>query len=155
MPPEWIAFTGTIIGALIGASVGLITAWLAWIQFKKERVDKIKLIAAEKRLLVYQEAYRKWIDLMWALPKNKEEAGAVAYESQQWWYKNCLYLSSRTRNSFKLACNIVSWYNDLTTAEERRKDMKQVEETGKHIVEDVDLPALTDVDLKRIMEERK
>ena len=154
MAPELIAFIGTVIGALIGASVGLITGWLAWKQFKKERIDRLKQIASEKRLLVYQEAYRKWIDLMWALPKNKEDAGAVAYECQQWWYKNCLYLSSRTRDSFKYTCNVVSWYNDLTDLKDRVKYRKEVEETGRFIVEDVDLPPLTDADIERIVEDR-
>lgn len=153
MEKEWIAFIGTVIGAIIGASVGLTTAWLAWKQYQKERGDKFKLIAAEKRLGVYQDAFTKWVDLMRALPREEDAANQIAYDCQQWWYQNCIYLSPRTRDSFKVACSIVSFFHTLRTAEERRSNREQVEEVGTFISEDVDLPPITGDNIRNLLEE--
>jgi hypothetical protein len=62
----------------------------------------MRLAALDKRLEVHQEAYTLCLNMKANLAKD----GLVdmVQEGQEWWKKNCLYLSADARAAFQLAC---------------------------------------------------
>ncbi len=73
---------------------------------------------------------------------RKEEIGSVSFKCQEWWDKNCLYLSDKSRGAFKTALMLAPTYNQLTSSKDRRKYFDKIMETGDIIIKDVNLPSL-------------
>lgn len=104
----------------------------------------LRLAAADKRLAAHQEAFTLWRRLMSAA--HTEETQALVLECQDWWNKNCLFLSSRARDAFNGAYFAASSHRMLLQS---RSDAATVTENwnyilkaGEEIVAGADLPSL-------------
>ncbi|SDD21533.1 hypothetical protein [Halanaerobium congolense] len=142
----WIAiigFAGTILGVIITIIVQSIIA-------KKDRASQFRLAALEKRLEIHQEAYSLWREMFFNL--HNESIHDIAYKSQEWWYKNCLYLDPKTREAFKKVTLEVSDFYQLNkeNKELKRKSFNNIERLGVLIEQGVDLPPVGEEAIKDI-----
>ena len=103
----------------------------------------------EKRLKAHQEAFSLWRKLLFSLSKP-EERSKIVITGQEWWENNCLYLDEKSRTSFHKSL-ILAWDIDLEVkAEGRTKVFNEINQTGKVLIEGVNLPFISDVDTKEI-----
>jgi len=146
------------LGALI---VAFITTFVQWRIAKKdresrerERKDKFRLAALEKRLEIHQEAFYRWnkiIDLRFEEEPSKRQ---FIFDCQDWYYKNCLYLDSDSRLEFKRCINNVFdfkmyWSNWKSTVKDSKEYnnanallkqiFAQMQNTGEVIAKGVDI----------------
>jgi len=63
--------------------------------------QQLRMAAAERRLQAHQEAFTMWRELVRAV--HHENVGEVVSRCQEWWEKNCLYLSADARTAFRSA----------------------------------------------------
>lgn len=146
------------LGALI---VAIITTFVQWRiankdreSREKERKDKFRLAALEKRLEVHQDAYERWNKLKELRFEEDPEKTGFIFECQDWYYKNCLYLDSDSRLEFKKCINNVfslknrwdSWQGTTKDSGEYHKAndflkliFKQIRNTGNVIARGVDI----------------
>jgi len=135
-----------LIGTILGA---LITTGYQWFWSARERQDKFRLVALEKRLEVHQEGYSIWRKLIFSLNKT-EELSKIVTTGQEWWENNCLYLDEKSRSAFHTSL-ILAWDIDAEVkAEGRTKIFKEINQTGKFLIEGINLPFIADVDTKDI-----
>jgi hypothetical protein len=137
-----------LIGTILGA---LITTGYQWFWSARERQDKFRLAALEKRLEVHQEAFSLWRKLLFSLSKPAE-LSQIVMEGQEWWDNNCLYLDEKSRSSFHKSL-LLAW--DIVPelkAEGKTKIFKEMNQTGKFLIEGVNLPFLGDIESKRVEE---
>ena len=91
------------VGGFIGATLGtMLTGYVVeWYRQK----NRLRLAVIDKRLEVHQEAYTLFVKL-WISTKvgSEEEASDIRDECFEWWAKNCLYLSKKTRQEFAEVC---------------------------------------------------
>lgn len=137
---SWVGFVGAFIGATIPAA-------MQWFLSRRERLERYKLVALEKRLEVHQQAFRIWRELMVSLNKP-DQLAQVVQRGQDWWNDHCLYLDGKSRKSFYSSL-VSGWLIDKSTsASERREIFKEINLTGKHLIEGVSLPFLGDIETK-------
>lgn len=105
---------------------------------------QLRLAAVERRLAAHQEAFTLWRRLLGVV--HTEQVHSVVLECQDWWDKNCLYLSGEARDSFNRAYFAAASHRDLTQA---RADVQHVTsnwdlvmKAGADIVAGVELPSL-------------
>jgi hypothetical protein len=79
-----------------------------------ERKHSLRMAAVNKRLATHQKAYELWIKLLWSV--HSEEASKVAYECQEWWLKNNLYLEPKSREAFRHAYSAASFHKQIVDA---------------------------------------
>lgn len=103
--------------------------------------NQLKLAALDTRLHKHQEAYTLWLNLMWSLYDDKKIGPAVT-NCQNWWNENCLYLGEESRGAFKTALILAGQFRGLIDAKEKRKWFNSINDAGKKIIEDVNLPSL-------------
>jgi len=144
MVEAFIGFLGAILGA------GIVT-FTHWIISKKDRINQLRLAALEKRLSVHQEAYTLWTELFWNL-HNEKDLPNIVMKCQDWWYKNCLYLDPKSRESFKLSCHLAFDFSSIprNNSKLRKDSFKQIRKAGEDIVKGVDLPTIGEYEGKRI-----
>lgn len=75
-------------------------------EFNREIEDlkghhQVRTAAAERRLQVHQEAYTLWNELLHHVHKSTIEE--VVVRCQEWYFKNCLYLSAEANDAFRRA----------------------------------------------------
>jgi len=87
----WVGIGGTLGGALIGS---LTTWFIQWSQNK----EKYQQMAFEKRLQVHQQAYALCGTLLGTTFTKSSTEEAVA-KVGDWYYNNCLYLDSNSREA--------------------------------------------------------
>lgn len=144
--------TAAIFG-LIGTILGvLIATGYQWFWSVRERQDKFRLAALEKRLEVHQEAYTLWLELLWSVSKSDERIEVIS-KGQDWWNKNCLYLDSKSMEAFRKALIVATHFELRETSKERGLAFEKIQEAGKYIAEGVNLPFL-DTDIGKIKEEK-
>lgn len=149
----------SLLGVIVGAFIpSVFKNWAA----KLDRKNQLRLAAIDKRLEVHQEAYTMWRELI-AKVHEPREIGEYVMKCQDWWYKNCLYLSPNARESFKSAYsaafshldfinsrkiilhkpnsneNELSQMNDIII-----KNWQKVIDAGDIIVAGVDLPEINE-----------
>ena len=124
------------LGALIGASIPAIISWNI---SHRERTDRFRLVALEKRMEVHQDAFQIWRKLIFSLNKPKER-DEIVLRGQDWWNKNCLYLDAKSRDSFHSSLILAWGIDNSMSVKERRKEFNEINATGKHLIEGVHLP---------------
>src|SRR5207247_2225035 len=62
---------------------------------------QLRLAAADRRLEAHQEAFTLWAKLV--SHTHQDSISAVVAECQEWWLKNCVYLSLEAREAFSEA----------------------------------------------------
>lgn len=118
--------------------------------------NQLKLAALDKRLEKHQEAFTLWRNLLFSL-RDEDKIGTAIDESQKWWDKYCLYLSDEARAAFHTAIILaVDFRNLLRTDSETIKEwFNKINEAGKKIVEAVNLPPLSEDEIKPITKDEK
>lgn len=113
---------------------------------EKELKYKLSVAALDKRLAAHQEAYALW----WRLVGNatKKEGEKVAFECQEWWVHNSLYLSPDARKAFGQAYHLAFIHHDLLNEHADagliRNNWKTIFEAGETISKSVALPSWGD-----------
>jgi len=70
------------------------------------------LAALDKRLEKHQEAFTLWRNLLFCL-RDEVKIGTAIDESEEWWKKNCLYLSDEARSAFHTALILAVDFRNL------------------------------------------
>ncbi len=128
------AFIG-LIGVIIGSDVTTIPQWII---AKRERADKFRLAALEKRLAIHQEAYAIWLELLNALSEPLNRLNVVV-NAEKWWWKNCLYLDQKSRGAFRESYVLVDNYENYVNDSKEKEVWEKVTKTGEIIVRGVGL----------------
>jgi len=140
-----------LIGVVIGSILTYIIFYLERkdkLRFaKEERVDKFKLAAIDKKLEVYQTAFKFWIELSQNLFAQTEKRITITQNAYEFWKNNCLYLDEDTRNAFRQCISYVNTYDiylqsfrdvDSGDKEKKRKELyevyNQIVNTGNVII---------------------
>lgn len=141
--------------------VAIITTFVQWRIAKKdresrekERLDKFRLAALEKRLEIHQEAFYRWNQMMQLIHKSSEKKSDYLIECQEWYYRNSLYLDDSSRVEFKMCINNVfdyqMYWNNWQQAERGTKAYEdannqlkfifgRIQNTGEIIAKGVDI----------------
>ena len=144
MSPFEIAILTGAIG-LLGILLGSYITNRAQLKIsEKERKDRFKLAALDKRLEVHQEALTLWWNLVGALTKP-EERRKIAHECEEFWKKNCLYLEDKASDEFQ-TCYVLANLWDTCDKE----DKKRIMGVGRYIFRAVELPSLAYKEIERI-----
>ncbi len=105
---------------------------------------QLRLAAVERRLAAHQEAFTLWRRLLGAL--HSEKIHSVVLECQDWWDKNCLYLSAEARDSFNRAYFAATSHRGLTQSRvhthNETSNWDLMMRAGADIVAGVELPSL-------------
>ena len=106
--------------------------------------QQLRLAAVEKRLAAHQEAFTLWRRLI--ASAYDDALGSVVLECQDWWNKNCLYLSAEARDAFNRSYMLAQ---DHRTLAQSNRDLDAVKKysqiifaAGEAIVAGVELPSL-------------
>jgi hypothetical protein len=109
----------------------------------QELKHKLSVAALDKRLAAHQEAYALWWKLVGSA--GKKEGEDVAFECQEWWVHNSLYLGANVRNAFSQAYHAAFVHRDLIDAHSDGKQIKKnweaIRQLGEVIVNEVALPS--------------
>lgn len=116
--------------------------------------QQLRLAAVERRLAAHQEAFTLWRRLV--ASAHSEEVHRLVLECQDWWEKNCLYLSAEARDSFNRAYFTASAHRELVRshvgAEEVKANWALLLKAGDDILRGVQLPTLGEREAKRAAE---
>ena len=115
---------------------------------------QLKLAAIDKRLDVHQEAFTLWRRLM--SKAHTEEVFGVVMECQTWWEENCLYLEPSARTAFSDAYHSAMSHKDILNTrnpDRVQENFSKIREAGQKILEAVQLPRLSDVELKELKDQ--
>jgi hypothetical protein len=125
--------------------------------------QQLRLAALDRRLEVHQEAYALWWELMAAV-YEQQKVGPAVMACQDWWVRNCLYLSGEVRPAFSVAYHSALTYNeayrsskDVIAGRGVRDVMKEnfeaVRRVGELLVRATPLPDLAadDIDPKPVL----
>ena len=125
--------------------IGAITKIVEEIRSHFTSRQQLRMAALERRLDVHQKAYKLWTELISA---DKENIAAKAYECQQWWYENNLFLEPEVREAFKKGYKAASVHPKLLEHRLLYKDIEEnwnkVHRVGKIIEEAIRLPEITE-----------
>jgi hypothetical protein len=139
MRPDIAAFLGALIGG------GLAVIGQLYIS-KKERLDKYKMVALEKRLESHQAAFRLWYDLMWSL-NDDDQRSVQAEKCTNWWVDNQFFLDKKSSDAFRKAASVADTFGlyragDKDAAEERKKAFREMHKVGNYLRKGLGLPHL-------------
>jgi hypothetical protein len=106
---------------------------------------QLRLAALDRRLAAHQEAFVLWRELMRTV--HTEDVGKTVMKCQDWWEKNCLYLSETVRESFSDAYSAAhahhAYVQSRTDAKLVQENWARIVKAGNDIVAAVQLPGLT------------
>jgi hypothetical protein len=112
----------------------------------------LRLAAANERLKAHQEAFALWREMI-GDGHTESLVGPLVMKCQDWWEKNCLYLSPNASTAFFRAYAAVNSQLEI----ERTRDAVRVADNwatvraaGDAILEGASLPSLGGVDQQRI-----
>jgi hypothetical protein len=134
------------IASLGGVVVGaLITVVAQHWNGKLERTHQLRMAAAERRLDAHQQAFALWRKLI-SNVHNEDEIHKVVAECQDWWNRNCLYLSPDARGKFNLAyvcaASHKEYLKDRSNLTLCEKNWSDIVSAGVALVKGVELPTL-------------
>jgi hypothetical protein len=102
--------------------------------FREQTTQKhqLRLAALDKRLAVHQEAYIQWRELL----RNAHSINTVSNLSacEDWWWKNCLYLSPEVSKAFLTALH--SAYSHPNFLDDLRYGDKKIIKESRNFVEE-------------------
>ena len=152
-----LSFVGMIVNVVITVRSNRSTAReIANLQIKhteyleqaKQR-HQLSLAALERRLEAHQQAYALWRKLSTAA-HDKEEMDHLATKCEDWWVKNCLYLSIEARQAFFIAWQAASHHKRLVETGDQDlidKNWLKIADAVVPILEAVALPSLSGSEL--------
>ncbi len=112
---------------------------------------QLRLAAVERRLAAHQEAFTLWRRLLRNV--HSDNVHQIVLECQEWWDKNCLYLTAAARESFNRAYFAAASHRQLTrdrvNAELVTQNMALVTKAGDDLVAGVELPSLGEREAER------
>jgi hypothetical protein len=94
-----------------------------------ERKDRYRLAALDKRLETHQEAYALARKMIQTLHSNSEEKHEIIRKVEEFWNRQCLFLTNETRLSFRNAFSDYSIYHiymDRLKAEKNEESKKDL-----------------------------
>ena len=102
----------------------------------------------------HQEAFTIWRKLI--LHAHHDTVGEVVREGQEWWDKNCLYLSAEAREAFNRSYFAAASHRLYLKAARRgaadvqviQKNWGEVMRAGSVLLQAVDLPSLGEAEVK-------
>lgn len=107
--------------------------------------QQLRLAALDRRLAAHQEAFVLWRELLRSV--HTADIGKAVLKCQDWWEKNCLYLSETVRESFSDAYSAAqshhAYVQNRTDAQLAQENWARVIKAGNDIVAAVQLPGLT------------
>lgn len=110
--------------------------------------NQLRIATVDRRLDAHQQAYSLWRKLFAYV--HKRAISNVVIECQNWWEKNCLYLSVEARLAFrdahKAAFNHASYLQDRSYKAVNEENWSAIMAAGPKIVEGVELPSLGSVE---------
>lgn len=119
---------------------------------------QLRLAALDRRLAAHQEAFVLWRELLKTV--HTAEVGKTVLKCQDWWEKNCLYLSERVRESFSAAYSAAhshhAYVQSRTDAKLVQENWALITKAGNDIIAAVQLPGLTAserAEIKKLQEE--
>lgn len=119
---------------------------------QQELKQKLSVAALDKRLAAHQEAYVLWWKLVGSA--TKKEGEDAAFECQEWWVNNSLYLSPDVRNAFSQAYHAAFNHRALldvhVDVDMIRKNWETIRQVGEEIVKAVALPGWGEQEYKPI-----
>ena len=143
-----LAAVTAFLGVLIGASItGFIQFWIS----ELDRTQQLRLASLDRRLEAHQAAYTLWRKLVFA-DKQAGDVFEVVEECQDWWEKNCIYLTSEAREAFIKAYLSASDHAHFLSSHEDSELIKttwdNVRKAGDIILKGVHLPSLSGLEEK-------
>jgi hypothetical protein len=118
---------------------------------------QLRMAIAEQRVAAHQKAYTLWRDMMFSVHGDRAELHQKVMACQQFWTENCLYLSARSRQAFNVAYMLADGHASMVNGPRSAELIKDIQkywelmnDAGKALVEDVDLPSLGDTEAKRV-----
>ena len=105
---------------------------------------QLSLAALDRRLQVHQEAYALWRKFSTAA-HDKNDMDCLATECEDWWLKNCLYLSTEAREAFFVAWQAASHHKEFVDIGDLAlidKNNKKIADAVIPILKGVALPSL-------------
>lgn len=107
---------------------------------------QMRMAALDRRLQAHQEAFELWRKMISNV--HEDDIGKVVIECQDWWNKNCLYLTPDARMAFNYAyhcANIHSGFlQDRSNPSVVKENWKNITDAGNAIVKGAELPPLGD-----------
>jgi hypothetical protein len=117
---------------------------------------QLRLAALDRRLQAHQEAFTLWRKLL-SKAHKADEIGNFVMDCQDWWDKNCLYLSPEARLAFRTAYQSAFDHKDFLTDKSNteliRENWKRIEYAGNAIVQGAELPPLGDQESESLKSE--
>jgi hypothetical protein len=115
--------------------------------------QQLKLAAIEKRLEAHQKAYELWHQLVSSVHDSKK-VWDTAVQCQDWWWENCLYLTSEARDAFyqSIFCAINHRYliGAHVGRDEVMRNWNDIMKPGEEIPRAIDLPPPTTDGLRNL-----
>jgi len=146
-----LAVVTAFLGVLLGASItGFIQYWIS----ELDRTQQLRLAALDKRLEAHQEAYTLWRKLLFA-NKQTGEVFRVVSECQDWWEKNCVFLTSDAREAFIKAYLAAPDHAQFLATHEVDAELvkttwNEVSRAGDIILRGVHLPSISGLEEERL-----
>ena len=125
-----------IWGAIIGASI-------VWLTSRFERLDRVKLVAVEKRLEVHQKAFTILFEIE---EKNDydsdDEIKSIIIKCRKFISENLIYLDNDSKVAFLIFFDLAQKYSSSIEPNKQDKIKKQLEEAKICIVKRVNLKGM-------------
>ena len=118
---------------------------------------QLQVAALDRRLAVHQEAYTLWWGLT-TVAHDQDDAKRASYvrKCEDWWAKNCLYLTPDARIAFRRSYFAARDHKDCKDARDSdlvRRNWKTILAASDAIVEGAELPSWGEDEYKPVDEE--
>lgn len=104
-----VGFLGVIIGTLI-------TSIVNYYNSKRERENKLNLIAYERIVDAHQQAYAKWFKVKQNIYSDRDILNKAYFEMQNWLAENCLYLYPEIEHALRVSINCATSHKEFVRA---------------------------------------
>lgn len=133
---------------------GVKSEYAAQLEYQRG-VNQLRLAAMDKRLEAHQQAYGLWRKVI-ATAFIDAERPAALRECDEWWNKNCLYLSKESREAFQRSYSAAFHHADNARARGRNPELTKmvadnweiIQAAGEVLVKATELPPIPLVDSK-------
>jgi hypothetical protein len=121
--------------------------------------QQLRMAAVDRRLQAHQEAYALWRELV--AYAYEDDIGQIVVRCQAWWNQNCLYLEPAAREAFVESYSAAMNHRTYVRMEPPRNaelvksNWQKVLRAGEAIVLGVQLPGLTSVEQKDVIDAGK
>lgn len=105
---------------------------------------QLRMAALDRRLQTHQEAFELWRKIVSNV--HGDDIGKVVIECQDWWNKNCLYLTPEAREAFSYSYHCAHMHGgflqDQSNPDLVKENWKNITDAGDAIVKGAELPPL-------------